>query len=157
MLSVTNWQLIELTYDRATRSLVNFCVHHNIMYTYKLIPSVRCITGEYGQQLATSYKIQIQFLGFVILVILPCGIFIHINVDILFFGRGNVSVFFSRHSTLVRLYQCVQHRRQYLSMFISTYNTIRLFQCFSALSELIRNYLSSSVRTAQSVSLCHTF
>ena len=98
------------------------------MYTYKLIPFVKCITGEYGQQLATSYKIQTQFLGFFILVIIPCGIFIHINVDILFFGRGNVSIFFSRQSALVRLNQCVQHRRQYLSTFISTDNQIvRLF------------------------------
>ena len=128
------------------------------MYTHKLIPSVKCITGEYGQQLATPYNIQIQFLGLFIWIIIPCGIFIHINVDIVFFGRGNLSVFSSRQSALVRLYQCIQHRPQYLTTFIITYNTIfRLFQCFSALSELISNYLSSTVRTAQSVNLCHTF
>ena len=72
--------------------------------------------------------------------------------------RKNASVFFSNPSALVRLYQCVQHRRQYLSKFINTCSKIvSLCQSFSAPSELISYCLSLSVRTAQSGSLCQTF
>ena len=68
------------------------------------------------------------------------------------------SVFFSSLSALVSLYQFVQHRRQYLSKFISTYSKIvSLCQSFSAPPELISNCLSLSVRTVQSVSPCQTF
>ena len=81
-----------------------------------------------------------------------------LNIDLISFGRGKTSVFFSSLSALVRLYQCVQHRCQYLSKFISTYSKIiSLCQSFSALSELISNCLSLSVRTVQSGSLCQTF
>ena len=56
------------------------------------------------------------------------------------------SVFYSSPSALVRFYQCVQRRRQYLSNFISTYcKNVRL--CFSSPSELISNvYVHQSVQ-----------
>ena len=81
-----------------------------------------------------------------------------LNIGLISFGRGKASVFFSSPSALIRLYKCVQHRRQYLSKFISTYSKIvSLCQSFSAPSKLISNCLSLSVRTAQCVSLCQTF
>ena len=88
-------------------------------------------------------------------VLIPCAI---LNIDILFYGKGKASVFFSSPPALVSLYQFVQHRSQYLSKFISTYSKIvSLCQGFSAPSELISNCLRLSVRTAQSVRLCQTF
>ena len=91
-------------------------------------------------------------------IIIQCAIFMDLNIDLISFGRGKTSVFFSSLSALVRLYQCVQHRRQYLSKFISTYSKIlSLCQSFSAPSELISNCLSLSARTVQSGSLCQTF
>ena len=88
----------------------------------------------------------------------PCAIFIDLNIALVSFWRGKASVFFSNPSALVRLYQCVQHRRQYLSKFINTCSKIvSLCQSFSAPSELISNCLSLSARTVQSGSLCQTF
>ena len=90
-------------------------------------------------------------------VLIPCAIFV-ININIIFIGKGKTSVFFSSLSALVSLYQFVQHRRQYLSKFNSTYcKIVSLCQSFSAPSELISNCLSLSVRTVQSVSLSQTF
>ena len=78
-------------------------------------------------------------------ITIQCAIFMDLNIDLISFGRGKTSVFFSSLSALVRLYQCVQHRCQYLSKFISTYSKIiSLCQSFSALSELISNGLRQS-------------
>ena len=56
-------------------------------------------------------------------------------------------------STLVRRYQCVQHRRLDLSTFISAHSKIiRFYQSFLAPSKLISDGLTLSVRKAQSVS-----
>ena len=91
-------------------------------------------------------------------IIIQCAIFMDLNIDLISFGKGKTSVFFNSLSALVRLYQRVQHRRQYLSKFISTYSKIlSLCQSFSAPSELISNCLSLSARTVQSGSLCQTF
>ena len=124
----------------------------------KLLLTAMSYTGEYIQHWPTTYKIQISCWGYSIYVINPCAIFIDLNIHLISFWRWKASVFFSSLSALVRLYQCVQHRRQYLSKFINTYSKIvSLCQSFSAPSELISNCLSLSVRTAQSGSLCQTF
>ena len=49
---------------------------------------------------------------------------------------GTASVFFSSLLALVRLYQCVQHRRQYLFKFISMYSKIVFVRVFSSISTI---------------------